>query len=113
MSFSLPVLAGLISTVIFATSTLPMLGKAWRTRDLHSYSLGTISLANAGNVIHSVYVFSLPMGPIWVLHTFHLTTTGLMLVWYLLFEWKPRHVRPIEPAVSVDAVLDDLLMIRP
>ena len=53
------------------------------------------------------------MGPIWVLHTFHLTTTGLMLVWYLLFEWKPRHVRPIEPAASVDAVLDDLLMIRP
>jgi hypothetical protein len=113
MSFSLPVLAGLISTIIFATSTLPMLAKAWRTRDLHSYSFGTISLANAGNLIHSVYVFSLPMGPIWILHGFHLTTTGLMLAWYLRFEWKPRRSRSLEPVASVDAVLDDLLMIRP
>jgi hypothetical protein len=113
MSFSLPVIAGLISTIIFATSTLPMLVKAWRTRDLHSYSFGTISLANAGNLIHSVYVFSLPVGPIWVLHTFHLTTTGLMLVWYLRFEWMPRRSRPLEPVAGVDVVLDDLLMIRP
>ncbi len=113
MSFSLPVIAGLISTIIFATSTLPMLVKAWRTRDLHSYSFGTISLANAGNLIHSVYVFSLPVGPIWVLHTFHLVTTGLMFAWYLRFEWMPRRSHPLEPVAGVDAVLDDLLMIRP
>jgi hypothetical protein len=28
-------------------------------------------------------VFSLPIGPIWVLHSFYLVSTGLMLFWYL------------------------------
>jgi hypothetical protein len=42
-----------------------MLVKAHRTRDLASYSLGNLLLANVGNAVHSVYVFSLPAGPIW------------------------------------------------
>ena len=84
---SLPVLAGVFSTTIFAFSTLPMLLKAVRTKDLSSYSLGNILLSNLGNMIHSVYVFSLPAGPIWLLHIFYLVTTGLMLVWYLRYEW--------------------------
>jgi hypothetical protein len=83
---NLPVLAGTLSTVIFLFSALPMLRKAARTRDLRSYSPGTIMLANAGNVIHTVYVVSLPMGPIWALHTFYLLSTALMLVWYLRYE---------------------------
>ena len=68
-TLSVPVLAGAASTVIFAVSTLPMLVKAYRSRDLSSYSLGNIGLANVGNAVHSVYVFSLPPGPIWALHT--------------------------------------------
>jgi hypothetical protein len=60
-----------------------MLVKATGTRELRSYSLSNLLLSNAGNVIHSVYVFHLPLGPIWVLHTFYLLTTALMLVWYL------------------------------
>jgi hypothetical protein len=47
-----PVMAGTLSTVIFGTSMLPMLVKAARTKDLGSYSLGNIVLANVGNVIH-------------------------------------------------------------
>ncbi|MFP3855014.1 MAG: hypothetical protein ACLFWD_12040 [Anaerolineales bacterium] len=86
MDMSVPVLAGAASTVIFAGSTLPMLYKARKTKDLGSYSLGNILLSNVGNLIHSIYVFSLPMGPIWLLHTFYLITTGLMLFWYLRFE---------------------------
>jgi len=95
MNASLPFLAGMISTCIFASSTLPMLLKAMRTKDLHSYSFGTMALANAGNVVHSAYVFSLPPGPIWLLHGFHLVTTALMLAWYLRYEvWMPvRHPR--------------------
>lgn len=86
MSFtSLPLLAGITSTVIFAGSTLPMVGKAWRTRDLRSYSLGNLVLANVGNAVHAVYVFSLPPGPIWLLHAFNLATTALMLVWFLRY----------------------------
>ncbi len=89
MEFNLPVIAGTISTTIFALSTLPMLLKAFKTRDLRSYSLGNILLANAGNLIHSVYVFHLPAGPIWALHSFYLFTTALMLLWYLRYQWRP------------------------
>jgi uncharacterized protein with PQ loop repeat len=88
MNIELSVVAGAISTTIFALGTLPMLLKAFRTKDLRSYSLGNILLSNLGNVIHSVYVFSLPAGPIWLLHSFHLVTTGLMLAWYLRYAWR-------------------------
>ena len=88
METNLPVIAGTISTTIFALSTLPMLVKAFRTKNLRSYSLGNILLANMGNIVHSVYIFSLPAGPIWLLHSFYLVTTSLMLVWYLRYEWR-------------------------
>lgn len=69
---------------------LPMVVKAARTKDLSSYSLGNIVLSNLGNLIHSVYVFHLPAGPVWVLHTFYLVTTALMLVWYLRYQLPRR-----------------------
>jgi uncharacterized protein with PQ loop repeat len=84
----LPIIAGTVSTVIFATSMLPMLIKARRTRDLASYSLGNILLSNLGNLVHSVYVFSLPAGPVWALHGFYLVATGLLLLWYLRFNLR-------------------------
>lgn len=90
---SLPVIAGIASTLIFAGSTLPMLGKALRTRDLASYSLGYLVLANVGNAVHSLYVFSLPPGPIWILHSFYVASTGLMLAWFLRYEQLPRRRR--------------------
>ena len=89
MDITIPVIAGATSTIIFAASALPMLAKAWRTKDLASYSRGNILMANTGNVIHSVYVYSLPPGPIWLLHSFYLITMALMLVWYLRYEWRP------------------------
>jgi hypothetical protein len=85
MNSSLPVLAGIASTVIFVASTFPMLAKARRTRDLSSYSFGNISMANIGNAVHSVYVFSLPPGPLWALHSFYLASSALMLAWYLMY----------------------------
>ena len=86
METNLPVIAGVISSTIFTLSTLPMLWKAFRTKDLKSYSLSNILLSNVGNIIHSIYIFHLPAGPIWLLHSFYLVTTGLMLVWYLRYE---------------------------
>lgn len=85
MELDLPVIAGTTSSILFAIGVLPMLVKALRTRDLHSYSKEMLILNNAGNVIHSIYIYSLPPGPIWVLHAFYLVTTGLMLVWYLRY----------------------------
>lgn len=86
---SIAVLAGSASTVIFAAATLPMLRKAATTRDLGSYSLGNIGLANLGNAVHSVYVLHLPPGPIWVLHGFYVVTSATMLVWYLRYALLP------------------------
>ena len=91
-----PKVAGATSTVIFAASTLPMLIKARRSRDLASYSLGNIALANVGNVIHSLYVLSLPAGPIWLLHGFYLCSSGLMLGWYLRYAVRRSPQRPPE-----------------
>jgi hypothetical protein len=105
-TLSVPALAGAASTVIFAVGTLPMLVKAYRSRDLSSYSLGNIGLANVGNAVHSVYVFSLPPGPIWVLHSFYLVTSGLMLGWYLRFGLRlPPHPRRGGMGRSPDARL--------
>ena len=93
MELNLPVFAGMISTTIFALSTLPMLLKAFKTKDLRSYSLGNLLLANVGNLIYCVYVFHLPAGPIWLLHSFYLLTTALMLVWYVRYHWRRSAVR--------------------
>ena len=60
MNDLMPVVAGAVSSAIFAASSLPMLVKAFRTKDLKSYSLPNIALSNVGNVVHSVYVYSLP-----------------------------------------------------
>lgn len=72
-------IAGTISTVVFAASNLPMLRKALRTRDVSSYSMLSLVLINAANVTYSLYVFALPPGPIWGLHSFYLVSCALML----------------------------------
>jgi len=90
MSTSVAVLAGTASTALFITSALPMLAKALRTKDLASYSAGNIVLANLGNLFYAVYVFSLPMGPIWALHTFTTVTNIAMLIWYLQYRHRVR-----------------------
>jgi uncharacterized protein with PQ loop repeat len=90
MAVSVPMLAGMISTTLFVLSYLPMLVKAVRTKDLTSYSLGNLVLANVGNAVHSVYVYSLPIGPIWFLHTFYLASTAAMLIWHRRYARRPR-----------------------
>lgn len=86
---SLPVMAGMMSTVIFAASATPMLLKAMRTKDLGSYSPINLVLANVGNLVHTVYVVNLPVGPVWFLHGFYLASTALMLMWYIRYSPRP------------------------
>jgi len=100
MDATLPIVAGMVSTAVFASSVLPMLCKAARTRDLSSYSLGNITLANVGNAVHSVYVFHLPAGPIWFLHTFYVVSSALMLYWYLRYRPVCR-IRPLAATTVV------------
>ncbi|MDT8307393.1 MAG: hypothetical protein RRC07_15790 [Anaerolineae bacterium] len=98
MGTNLPTIAGFISTALFALGTLPMLTKAFRTKNMASYSLGNILLSNVGNIIYSLYVFSLPLGPIWFLHSYYLLTTALMLLWYVRYEGWPRQILPLRGA---------------
>ena len=50
-------------------------------------------LANVGNLIYSLYVFHLPAGPIWLLHTFYAATSALMLFWSLRYGRSPATPR--------------------
>lgn len=74
-----PLIAGTVATVAFAVSNLPMLTKALRTRDVSSYSLPSLVIVNAANLLYSLYVFTLPFGPIWALHTFYVVSCAIML----------------------------------
>jgi hypothetical protein len=85
---SLQLLAGFASTAIFASSKVPMLTKAIRTRDLHSYSIGHIGLSTTGNMINWLYVISLPLGPVWLLQGLFTMADLLMLVCYIVFEFR-------------------------
>jgi hypothetical protein len=82
MGMDAAMLAGTVSTVLFAAANLPMVVKAVRSGDLRSYSASALILGNAGNLVHTVYVVSLPFGPIWVLHAFYLATMAVMLALY-------------------------------
>lgn len=84
--------AGIAATAVFVTSALPMLLKARQTKDLRSYSPANIALANVGNLLQWIYVSSLPLGPIWLLHGFNSISTILMLLWYLRYAAPCRRV---------------------
>jgi hypothetical protein len=68
------------------SSNLPMLFKAFKTKDLRSYSLGHIALSNFGNLLYWLYIASLPFGPIWFLQGFFTLSTALMFIFYLRYE---------------------------
>jgi len=87
---TLQVVAGSISSMLFISGNIPLLLKAYRTKDLHSYSLGNIVLINTGNLLYWLYISSLPFGPIWLLHSFYTLTMLLLLLWYLRYQNKPR-----------------------
>ena len=106
MDASLPVLCGVVSTLVFVGGTLPMLVKAARTRDLSSYSLGNILASNVGNAVNWVYIASLPRGPVWWLHGFYTVTTALMLFWYIRYALCPDARRTHKSPWDADRELD-------
>jgi len=81
----LGLIAGSLSSLLFVTSVFPMLLKVYQSHDMHSYTLGNIVLNNVANVVHWLYILSLPVGPIWLLHSFYTVTTLLLLVAYLYY----------------------------
>ncbi len=87
---AIQVIAGSISSLLFMSANVPVLVKAYRTRNLRSYSLSNMLLINVGNVLYWLYVSSFPLGPIWALHSFYTLSSAVMLVWYLRYEraWR-------------------------
>ena len=77
------------------TSYLPLLMKAVQTKGLSSYSPTQLVLTNLGNVLFSAYVFNLPVGPIWAMHSFYVVTSALMLVWYFRYTRRARRPVPV------------------
>lgn len=95
-------IAGAVASAVFASSTLPMLAKARRTKDVRSYSPTNIALANIGNLVYMIYVLDLPPGPIWALHLFHTLSSALMLIWYVRYVVLAERVSR-EPALETDS----------
>lgn len=85
-------LAGTISSFIFVGSNVPMLWKVFKTKDMHSYSILHLVLVNAGNLIYWFYIASLPLGPIWLLHTFYTVVSVLMLVFYVILQIRKMDI---------------------
>ncbi len=85
---SIQVLAGFVSSSIFIGSNFPMLFKAFKTKDMHSYSMGQLILGNLGNTVYWLYVAGLPLGPVWFLQGFFSLSSASMLFCYLRYEKK-------------------------
>lgn len=82
---SFTLLAGTLATLLFALGYIPMLLRAFRTKDLRSYSLTNFLVTNLGNVFYWIYVSTLPFGPIWIMHSFYSVSSLLMLWWYVRY----------------------------
>ena len=87
-------IAGSVAGLIFAAASWNMLVKAWRRKDLRSYSLGQIVLNNVGNLFYGFYVAGLPFGPIWLMHAFYTLASLLMLAWYFIYGTAPKTEEP-------------------
>lgn len=86
--------AGVISTLMFLGSNLPMVVQAVRSRDVSSYSRGYLVMTNIGNAVYTIYVLSLPAGPIWLLHMVYTAVSAFMLLVHVY--WAPA-VPPSDP----------------
>ena len=92
---TIQVIAGFTSSIMFATGQIPMLIKVFKTKNLQSYSLINLVFANVGNLIHWVYLITVP-GPLWYLHSFFTITTAIMLLLYLRYEIRSKKREPQE-----------------
>lgn len=87
-TLTISLIAGTVSSLIFVGSHVPTLVKAYRTKDVHSYSCAHLVLVNLGNIIYWLYVISLPVGPVWILHSCYTIFSGLFLIMYLRLQVK-------------------------
>jgi hypothetical protein len=92
---NLQLIAGSISSLIFILGALNMVIKAYITKDMESYSISALVLNNVGNLIHWVYIASMPLGPIYLLHGFFTVVTLFLLIWALIYRHRPQTAKRI------------------
>jgi len=90
---------GIASTLIFAGSTLPMVVRAARTRDVSPYSRSQLFMTNTGNAVHTVYIASLSPGPVWLLHCMYSFVTAFMFAAHV--RWAPHPTAGLGPGSPV------------
>lgn len=95
------IIAGSLSSLIFAAGTLNMVIKAWRTKDMRSYSVTMLILNNIGNVVYWAYVASLPFGPIYLMHGFYTVASFILLGWWLLFQECPQTAARVRKTMAL------------
>lgn len=93
---TMQLMAGSISSLFFISSNLPMLWKVYKTKSLRSYSFINILFNNIGDAVYWLYIGSLPIGPIWVMHAFYTVTSMLMLIGYIRYEYH----KPTRPTLQ-------------
>ena len=59
---NMDIIAGMLSSIIFASGTVSMLMKVIRTQDVDSYSLSSIILNNLGNLVYLGLYFQFASG---------------------------------------------------
>ena len=91
-------IAGSLATALFVASAIPMVVRAARTRDLSSYSPANLIIANVANTLQTIYLLTLPPGPIWALHGCNTAVSALMLWWWYRHHGpRPRLADPPPP----------------
>ena len=80
-------LSGTVATILHIMGNAPMVWKVCRTRSVDSYSYSYLLLRNASNAFQWLYVISLPLGPIYVLHSFYTAVMAIMMGLYLRYQW--------------------------
>ena len=98
-------IAGIASTLIFAGSTLPMVVRAARTRDVSSYSRSHLFMTNAGNAVHTVYIAGLPPGPVWLLHCMYSFVAVFMFAAHV--RWAPHATAGSGPTSAMPLTVRD------
>ncbi len=102
---NMDIIAGMLSSIIFASGTVSMLMKVIRTQDVDSYSLSSIILNNLGNLVYWVYIFSLPVGPIYFLHLFYTVAMIVMLLCFVLYRHcaKDGQSSKVDPLATIES----------
>lgn len=92
MGATLPILAGMVSRPFSPGACCPCFSRRPARANCPRTASETSPSPTFGNAVHTVYVFHLPPGPIWFLHSFYVVSSALMLYCALS---PPPHSRPL------------------